>query len=347
MKSLTERKIDEELRLIPYYPNEEVTLPWYQDKDLVKQIDNRDEPYSLDLLRAMYAYLDENGSCYYIEYRGTLVGDVTLQNNGEISITVAHEWQNRHIGRRCVTEILKLAREKGMAEVRANIYSFNEQSRMMFRAVGFSQTAEEWFAFSLNGDGALTTAKENDKIRKENKKTTEEKTMDLIPSFQVDHTKIVPGIYESRLDRLGDEYATTFDIRMKTPNKEPVIHPNAMHTIEHVVATFLRNDAEWKDRIIYWGPMGCLTGSYLIVKGHPSGRDLLPLLIRAFRYLSEYEGEVPGSNPKNCGNYLLHDLTMARYEAKRFLEVLESNPCFEYPTDERITTEKGEIFFDS
>ena len=84
--------------------------------------------------------------------------------------------------------------------------------------------------------------------------------MNLIASFQVDHTKIVPGIYESRVDEIGGDYATTFDIRMKAPNKEPAIHPNAMHTIEHVVATFLRNDEEWKDRIVYWGPMGCLTG---------------------------------------------------------------------------------------
>lgn len=102
--------------------------------------------------------------------------------------------------------------------------------------------------------------------------------MNLIASFQVDHTKIVPGIYESRVDEIGGDYATTFDIRMKTPNKEPAIHPNAMHTIEHIVATFLRSDAEWKDRIVYWGPMGCLTGSYLIVKGRPKPQELQPLL---------------------------------------------------------------------
>ena len=116
-----------------------------------------------------------------------------------------------------------------------------------------------------------------------------EKDDKLIPSFQVDHTKIVPGIYESRLDTLGSEYATTFDIRMKHPNTEPAIHPNAMYTIEHVVATFLRNDDEWKDRIIYWGPMGCLTGSYLIVKGHPTPQEIHPLMLRAFEHLSEYD----------------------------------------------------------
>jgi len=171
--------------------------------------------------------------------------------------------------------------------------------------------------------------------------------MDLIPSFQVDHTLIVPGIYESRLDTLGTEFATTFDVRMKYPNAEPAVHPNAMHTIEHIVATFLRNDGEWKDRIIYWGPMGCLTGCYLIVKGHPKAEEICPLLIRAFEYCAEYEGEVPGANKENCGNYLLHDLPMARYEAKRYAEILKTRPCFEYPTAERIITDKGQTFFDS
>lgn len=171
--------------------------------------------------------------------------------------------------------------------------------------------------------------------------------MDLIPSFQVDHTKIVPGIYESRVDILGDEYATTFDIRMKKPNSEPAIHPNAMHTIEHIVATFLRNDEEWKDRIIYWGPMGCLTGCYLIVKGHPKGEELLPLMIRAFEFCSTYSDEVPGANAVNCGNYILHDINMARYEAEQYLNILKTKPCFEYPTSERILTHKGQIFYDS
>lgn len=171
--------------------------------------------------------------------------------------------------------------------------------------------------------------------------------MDLIPSFQVDHTKLLPGIYESRVDTVADTYVTTFDIRMKKPNLEPVIHPNAMHSIEHVVATFLRNDAEWKDRIVYWGPMGCLTGSYLIVKGRPTPQELLPLMIRAFEHLRDYDDVIPGALPANCGNYLLHDLPMARYEARLFVEALKTNPCFEYPQTERITTEKGKIFFDS
>lgn len=171
--------------------------------------------------------------------------------------------------------------------------------------------------------------------------------MDLIPSFQVDHTKIVPGIYESRVDTLGEHYATTFDVRMKTPNLEPVIHPNAMHTVEHIIATFLRNDEEWKDRIIYWGPMGCLTGSYLIVQGRPKPEEICTLLIRAFEYLADYEGEIPGADPKNCGNYLLHDLNMAKYEARLYLDVLKNKPCFEYPKSERIVTDEGRVFFDS
>lgn len=169
----------------------------------------------------------------------------------------------------------------------------------------------------------------------------------LIPSFQVDHTKIVPGIYESRLDTLGDQFATTFDIRMKYPNTEPAIHPNAMHTIEHVVATFLRSDEEWKDRVIYWGPMGCLTGCYLIVKDHPTPQEIYPLMVRAFEHMRDYDDIVPGASPVNCGNYILHDLAIAKYEAKQFVDRLKNAPCFEYPKAERIMTEKGMVFFDS
>lgn len=171
--------------------------------------------------------------------------------------------------------------------------------------------------------------------------------MELIPSFQVDHTKIVEGIYVSRVDQIGQEYATTFDIRMKKPNLEPAIHPNAMHTIEHIVATFLRNDKEWKDKIIYWGPMGCLTGCYLIVKGRVTPKEILPLMIKAFEFCSEYNEVVPGANAVNCGNYLLHDLSMAKYEAKKYVNILKTNPCFFYPLSNRIQTEKGQTFYDS
>ena len=171
--------------------------------------------------------------------------------------------------------------------------------------------------------------------------------MDKIPSFQIDHERLLPGIYVSRKDRVGDEVITTFDIRMKAPNREPALGQGALHTIEHLAATYLRNDAEWKERVIYWGPMGCLTGNYLIVKGRPAPQELYPLIVRAFEYLRDYDGEVPGATAVNCGNYILHDLNMAKWEAARFVEVLKAKPCFEYPVKERIVTEKGSVFFDS
>ena len=161
---------------------------------------------------------------------------------------------------------------------------------------------------------------------------------ELIPSFRIDHTQLQPGIYISRQDTIFENSQfenskiTTYDIRMKRPNVEPVVEPAAMHTIEHIIATYLRNDPEWKDKVVYWGPMGCLTGSYLIMKGAPDPeRDLLPLIIKAFKYLAAFEGEVPGTKPENCGNYRLHDLDGAKREAKDFLRKLEASPCFIYP----------------
>ena len=141
--------MDREIRLVPYYRNDAVSLPWYQDPDVCRQVDNRDTPYDLDLLHRMYDFLSAHGDCYYIEYRGALVGDVTLRDNGEIAIVVCREFQNRHIGRRCVLDMLKLAREKGMARVTANIYAFNEQSRRMFTSIGFIQTGDEWYVCAL------------------------------------------------------------------------------------------------------------------------------------------------------------------------------------------------------
>jgi len=170
--------------------------------------------------------------------------------------------------------------------------------------------------------------------------------MDLIPSFQVDHTRIVPGIYESRVDTVEGGFVTTFDVRMKRPNAEPAIHPNAMHTIEHIVATYLRNDPVWKDRIVYWGPMGCLTGFYLIVKGRPAAKELLPVLLAAFDYCAAFSGPVPGATPEGCGNYLLHDLNMAKYESKLYADLLRVSPCFAYPKAERVKVD-GMTFFDS
>lgn len=148
--------------------------------------------------------------------------------------------------------------------------------------------------------------------------------MNKIPSFTINHEKLLRGIYVSRKDEVGGEVVTTFDIRMKEPNREPVMHPGALHTIEHLAATFLRNDAEWKDRVIYWGPMGCLTGNYLLLRGDLQSENIVDLMCRTFKFVAEYEGEIPGAAPRDCGNYLLHDLPMAKWEARKFLtEVLD------------------------
>ena len=148
--------------------------------------------------------------------------------------------------------------------------------------------------------------------------------MKKIPSFTIDHDKLLRGIYVSRKDSVGGDTVTTFDIRMKEPNREPALHQGALHTIEHLAATFLRNDKEWQDRIVYWGPMGCLTGNYLLLKGDLESRDIVDLMTRTFRFIADYDGEIPGAAPKDCGNYLLQDLPMACYEAKKYLtEVLE------------------------
>ena len=148
--------------------------------------------------------------------------------------------------------------------------------------------------------------------------------MQKIPSFSIDHIRLNRGIYVSRKDEVGGEVVTTFDIRMKLPNREPVLGQGAIHTIEHLAATYLRNNAEWTDRIVYWGPMGCLTGHYLLMRGDLTSSDILPLMKETFRFIAEFDGEIPGAAPRDCGTYLLHDLPMARYEAAKYLhEVLE------------------------
>ncbi|MFC2384067.1 MAG: S-ribosylhomocysteine lyase [Prevotella sp.] len=144
--------------------------------------------------------------------------------------------------------------------------------------------------------------------------------MEKIPSFTIDHNRLKRGIYVSRQDNVGNEVVTTFDIRMKEPNREPVLQPEAIHTIEHLAATYLRNDPEWKNSIIYWGPMGCLTGNYLLMKGNLKSADIVELMRRTFRFIADYEGEIPGAAPKDCGNYLLHNLPLARLEARKFVE---------------------------
>lgn len=144
------RKIDEEVQLVPYYPNYTTTLAWYQDLDVCKQVDNRNEAYDLDLLKAMYKYLNRKGDLFYIKFRNRLCGDVCLQPDGEVNIVVAKPFQNRHIGRRVIKEIILLAKEKGISELHAVIYSFNTQSRNMFEAVGFRQTDDETYVLVID-----------------------------------------------------------------------------------------------------------------------------------------------------------------------------------------------------
>ncbi len=149
--------------------------------------------------------------------------------------------------------------------------------------------------------------------------------MKKIPSFSINHDDLLRGIYVSRKDYLaGGDVVTTFDIRMKEPNREPVLGSPELHTIEHLAATFLRNHPKWGDSIIFWGPMGCCTGNYFLMRGDLEARDIVELMRDTFRYISEFEGEVAGSVPRDCGNCLLHNLPMAKFEAQRYLtEVLD------------------------
>ncbi len=174
--------------------------------------------------------------------------------------------------------------------------------------------------------------------------------MELIPSFSVDHRKIVPGIFTSRRDKVGSSIITTYDIRLTRPNREPAIDAAAMHSLEHIIATFLRNDPDWQDEIIYWGPMGCLTGFYLILKGERSPKEIYDLVLSSFREADRAQ-TVPGTSPENCGHYLMHNLEMAKWYAAKFADYLEANngndEIFEYPKTERLITDEGQQFFDS
>lgn len=161
--------------------------------------------------------------------------------------------------------------------------------------------------------------------------------MEKIASFTIDHNRLKRGIYVSRKDIVGGETVTTFDIRMKEPNREPAMHVGALHTIEHLAATYLRNDDEWKDRIVYWGPMGCLTGNYLIIRGDLKSEDIAGLMLRTFHFVADFEGEIPGAKPADCGNYLLHDLPMARWESAKFVDEVLTNLQYDnlnYPSKE-------------
>jgi S-ribosylhomocysteine lyase len=157
--------------------------------------------------------------------------------------------------------------------------------------------------------------------------------MEKIASFTVNHLTLLRGVYVSRKDHTpSGDTITTFDIRMTEPNRQPALAGATLHAIEHLAATYLRNNAEWKERVIYWGPMGCRTGNYLLLSGDYTSRDILPLLIETFRFIANYTGEIPGATPRDCGNYSYMDLADAREQARRYLsEVLENNPTLEYP----------------
>ena len=148
--------------------------------------------------------------------------------------------------------------------------------------------------------------------------------MEKITSFTIDHLRLVPGVYVSRVDYVEGHPITTFDLRMTSPNDEPVMNTAEVHTIEHLAATFLRNHKDYADKTIYFGPMGCRTGFYLLISGSYESRDIVPLMIEMFTFIAEFDDEVPGASPKDCGNYLDMNLPMARYLARKYLdEVLE------------------------
>ena len=148
--------------------------------------------------------------------------------------------------------------------------------------------------------------------------------VEKIASFTVDHIKLLPGLYVSRKDKAGAETVTTFDLRLTKPNEEPVLNTAEVHTIEHLGATYLRNEPTWKDKVLYFGPMGCRTGFYLLLAGDYSSREALPLVTECFRFIRDYRDAVPGASPKDCGNYLDMNLPMANYWGAKYVGVLEN-----------------------
>ena len=149
--------------------------------------------------------------------------------------------------------------------------------------------------------------------------------MKKIASFTIDHLTLLPGVYLSRKDTTpAGDVISTFDIRMTAPNRQPALSISALHAMEHLAATFLRNHPEWGQRIVYWGPMGCCTGNYLLLNGDYESIDIIPLLKETFRFIAGFEGDVPGASPKDCGNYLLMNLPEARMAARDYLAILEN-----------------------
>ena len=152
--------------------------------------------------------------------------------------------------------------------------------------------------------------------------------MEKIASFTINHIKLQPGVYVSRKDKVGEGVVTTFDLRMTSPNEEPVMNTAEVHAIEHLGATFLRNHPEYKDKIVYFGPMGCRTGFYLLLAGDYESRQMLPLATEMYEFIAAFEGEIPGASPMDCGNYLDMNLPMANYWARRYLTVLKNIDSF-------------------
>ena len=148
--------------------------------------------------------------------------------------------------------------------------------------------------------------------------------MEKITSFTIDHIRLQPGLYVSRKDRIGVETVTTFDLRLTSPNEEPVMNTAEMHTIEHLAATYLRNEPQWKEKVLYFGPMGCRTGFYLLLAGDLTSRDVLSLVRACFCFVRDFRGEVPGASARDCGNYLDMNLPMANWWGARYAALLET-----------------------
>ncbi len=165
-----------------------------------------------------------------------------------------------------------------------------------------------------------TTKKQTEYFRFCSDLRREIRIMEKITSFTIDHIKLQPGVYVSRKDHAGDSVITTFDLRMTSPNEEPVMNTAEVHTIEHLAATFLRNDPRYGDKTIYFGPMGCRTGFYLLLAGDYESKDIVDLMISMFEFIRDFKDEVPGASPKDCGNYLDMNLGMANYLAKKYLD---------------------------
>ena len=159
--------------------------------------------------------------------------------------------------------------------------------------------------------------------------------MEKIESFQIDHLRLKPGVYVSRKDKFGDMTITTFDLRFKEPNKEPVMDMPAMHTIEHLGATFLRSHADWSRKVVYFGPMGCRTGFYLIFEGDHKPTDIIPLLIELLEWVENFEGCIPGASAVECGNWREQNIDMAKWECRKYAALLRnpSKENLEYPSD--------------